>query len=181
MLPEFIDVSTADKVLIDASAMNWSKAYLGFYRDDALVDKRLNLEERDVEVARLNDKFESYAPGFSLRLRAVVADLYGLADTVVDGFVMSRYTAGSHIRPHSDTGIRSTSRLVTAVQYFDSGYTGGVLGFPQFGLDYPPNARDLVLFFSEYLHSVSQITSGSRHSMICFAKTQAMLRLPTWR
>jgi predicted 2-oxoglutarate/Fe(II)-dependent dioxygenase YbiX len=175
----FLDPEDCTKVLRTAPKLQWSQAFVGYYRDDALIEKRLNLDERDVEVARIGANIDSILPGYGERVRRAFEEGFALKSLKVDGFVLSRYSPGSHIKPHSDTGVRSTSRILTCVQYFNDDYEGGGLEFPQFELSYRPFPGDLVLFYSEYLHAVRQITSGVRYSMISFGLSSATYRLPS--
>lgn len=174
----FISPEAIARVLAVAESLEWTKAFIGYYRDDALVKKHLNLDERDVEVARFQCHFDDLSPDYSGNVSTLVAEKYGIPDLVVDGFFLSRYTPGSHIKPHSDTGVNTTSRVVTCVQYFNDEYLGGNIQFPQFGLSVRPNPGDLLLFYSEYVHAIEQVTDGVRYSMVSFARTQAMLTLP---
>jgi predicted 2-oxoglutarate/Fe(II)-dependent dioxygenase YbiX len=178
LVPEFLTEDSVRRVFSEAERHKWEQAYIGYYRDDSLVEKHLNLDERDVEVIRLPHHFDTLVPGYGRSVSSKIAELFGVPDLVVDGFFLSKYSVGSHIRPHSDTGVNSTSRVVTCVQYFNDEYEGGKIQFPQFDIRLKPRPRDLLLFWSEYLHAVEQITAGQRYSMVSFARASAILRLP---
>jgi Rps23 Pro-64 3,4-dihydroxylase Tpa1-like proline 4-hydroxylase len=92
-------------------------------------------------------------------------------------FLLSRYAPGCHIKAHSDTGVFSTSRVITAVQYLSETFSGGEIFFPQFGVEIRPSAGDLVLFWSEYEHGVAPIADGVRLSVVAFGKAPKMFRL----
>lgn len=177
LLGDFLQPEDCSRALEAAQGLTWTKAHLADYRDDRLIERRLNLEERDVEVVRLPFHFDEISPSFSCRVTQEICRWYRLPKLIVDQFVLSRYMPGCHIKPHSDTGVNSTSRIITCVQYLDGGFRGGELSFPDLNVRLAPNIGDLVLFFSEYRHSVSQVTEGVRHCLITFARTRAMLQL----
>jgi len=157
--------------------IHWVKAHVGHYKDDALIGQRLDLEARDVEVGQLSGHFDARVEGFSSRVSQLIAQQFGITGLVVEDFMFSRYVPGCHIKAHSDTGVFSTSRVVTAVLYLNDGYSGGELFFPQFDATVNPGAGDLLLFWSEYEHGVAPITDGTRYSVVSFAKAEKMLQL----
>lgn len=170
-------VEQCSTVIATVKDREWTQAYIGHYRSDELIDKRFDLDERDVEVLRIPLEFEQMCPSFRISAIDASKQLYGLEGTNMSDFVVSRYSPGSHIRAHTDTGVSSTTRLVTCVQYFNEGYQGGEIEFPQFDVRHRPASGELLMFYSEYAHSVRQIVSGIRYSMVSFICSAAMFRL----
>jgi Rps23 Pro-64 3,4-dihydroxylase Tpa1-like proline 4-hydroxylase len=163
--------------LIEASKqVHWVKAHVGHYKDDELIGRRLDLEARDVEVGQLERHFDTYVEGFSALVSTAISQNLGIGGLVVDDFMLSRYVAGCHIKAHSDTGVFSTSRVVTAVQYLNDAYSGGEIFFPGVGAEVRPDMGDLLLFWSEYDHGVAPVTDGVRFSVVAFGKAPRMLR-----
>lgn len=177
-IPGFLDDQQCSTVIDEIADRTWQKAFISLYRADELIERKLNLEERDVEVLRLPFHFNNICPSFSDRLHTAVTEAYNLNNFTISGFVLSKYVSGSHIREHSDTGVNSTKRLVTCVQYFNDEYSGGQLLFPRFDISYRPNKGELILFYSEYSHAVKQIISGIRYCMVSFVNSKNILKLP---
>ncbi len=174
-IPSFLSAQQCAEIISKIEIYSWEKAFVGLYRSDELIDKRLDLKERDVEVLRLPFHFDEICPEFSTRIHDVVSTEYGITNIIIDGFVMSKYVPGCHIRTHTDTGVNSTSRLFTCVQYFNDQYNGGEIIFPRLGLSHRPKGGELVLFYSEYPHAVGQITHGLRYCMVSFARAKSIL------
>lgn len=168
-LPEFVPQVHCDQIVrwIGSSA-HWVRAEAGKYSRNELVHSQVDLKLRDVEVSRdrLPPEMEEY-----LRVSEAedfARDRYGINNLRASRYVLSKYRPGCHIRPHSDTTFSSTSRVVTCVQYFNEDFSGGDIYFPQFRKSVMPLKGSLLMFYSEYLHGVSEITAGTRFCSVSF-------------
>ncbi len=157
--------------------IHWVKAYVGHYQDDQLIGRRLDLEARDVEVGQLPHDLNIYLSGYSQSISSAIAQNYSIPNLKVEDFMFSKYMPGCHIKAHSDTGVYSTSRVVTAVQYLNEDYDGGNLFFPDMGVSIRPERGDLILFWSEYNHGVNVISKGVRYCVVSFGKAQSVFKL----
>lgn len=102
------------------------------------------------------DYVKSYSPGISIRER------WGLV----------RYENTEFITWHTD-GSEKNKRKVSFVFYPNDDYEGGEIQFQNFmgGEPYKPKAGTLLMFpsFSEYLHRVVPVSSGTKYTFISFA------------
>jgi hypothetical protein len=87
------------------------------------------------------------------------------------GFDVSGYQEGESLKVHYDAFKRDLatpcgheSRDVSSVLYLNSGFTGGVLNFPNLGVSVSPKRGMLALFPSSetYSHYVTPVDSGVR-------------------
>lgn len=155
------------------STAGWEAAAMGQYQDDVVVRRLVDKELRDVEVLNLED----------IGLENPLNSIDGLLDITnteldceakrISRSMVSRYTYGSHIKPHKDTGVYTTSRIATLVLYLNESYEGGELYFPDLSLEYRPNAGDILCFYSEFRHGVRPVTSGVRYCIVGFAENDA--------
>jgi len=153
------------------STGKWAAAAVGRYQDNQLVEKRIDTQLRDVEVCDLEQiGFQFPTPMVEALREDIVRRLDVPIDIMSEG-ILSKYSVGSHIRAHRDTGIYSTTRLVTCVAYLNVGYEGGALTFPQFSYSISPQVGDCVCFYSEYLHGVEEVTRGVRYCIIWFGES----------
>lgn len=153
------------------STGNWTAAAIGRYQDNQLVEKKVDPELRDVEVCDLEQLgFHFPTPTVHALQEDIVRRLDVPIDLMSRGMI-SKYSVGSHIRPHRDTGMYSTNRLITCVVYLNDEYAGGALTFPQFSYSISPKAGDCVCFYSEYLHGVDEITDGVRYCIVWFGES----------
>ncbi|MEZ0000951.1 2OG-Fe(II) oxygenase [Sinorhizobium fredii] len=167
--PSFIQASAADSIRSEADAWDdWSPAVAARYKDDQIVASAQIKELRDVLVNRRRLSKESEA---LLRIDEAVEQanrLFGINGVKASRYVVSKYIKDCHIKPHTDTDFFNTSRVYTGVYYLNSGYDGGEIYFPTFGVSMKPDAGSLLLFLAEYLHGVNAIASGTRFSVVWF-------------
>jgi hypothetical protein len=154
----------------------WEKAPLGEYSDNKVVRSFVDLALRDVEVA--NGEGIDLRPIFAneTQIRTFV-ESRGFRISQFSKKMISRYSLGSHIRSHRDTGTYDTYRMFTIVCYLDTDYLGGEIFFPTLSLVHRPVAGELLFFYSEHEHGVNPVTSGQRHTVIWFAENLNIRRL----
>lgn len=151
---------------------NWINAPIGRYQNNILIESKIDLQLRDVEVCDL-EELGFYVQDFknaSLLNEALTVN-FDLPNYKMSRAMISKYTPGSHIRPHRDTGIYTTNRLITCVAYLNEGYVGGSITFPDFHLVHAPISGECLCFYSEYLHGVDEIISGERYCVVWFAES----------
>lgn len=153
------------------AATHWIQAPIGRYQDNKLVESKIDPDLRDVEVCDLEEiGFVFPTPAVEALREDICLRLNVPIDKMSRGMI-SKYSRGSHIRPHRDTGVYSTNRLVTCVAYLNEGYKGGHLNFPQLGYAIAPSMGECVCFYSEYLHGVEEITDGLRYCIVWFGES----------
>jgi hypothetical protein len=83
------------------------------------------------------------------------------------GLTFIKYGQGHHFVSHVDDG-SNESCTVSALIYFNDDYEGGELGFPLLDLEITPEAGDVVVFPSGFLHAhkVNPVKSGIRYSVL---------------
>ncbi|MEY9772085.1 Rps23 Pro-64 3,4-dihydroxylase Tpa1-like proline 4-hydroxylase [Sinorhizobium fredii] len=155
------------------SKAGWEAAAMGRYQDDVVVQSRIDKEMRDVEVLNL-ETVDLENPLHSVKglLNLTNSELECEAKRISRSMV-SRYTNGSHIKPHKDTGIYTTSRIATLVLYLNDEFEGGELYFPDISLQHTPRTGELICFYSEYRHGVRPVTAGVRYCVVGFAENDA--------
>lgn len=91
---------------------------------------------------------------------------YNLKLSFKEGLTFIKYGEGHHFVSHVDAG-SSYSSVVSAVAYLNDDYEGGELGFPLLDLEFKPDAGDIVMFPSSFMHAhkVNMVTSGIRYSI----------------
>jgi Rps23 Pro-64 3,4-dihydroxylase Tpa1-like proline 4-hydroxylase len=153
------------------SADKWTAAAIGRYQDNQLVEKRIDTQLRDVQVCDLEPIGFRFPTPAVHRLREDIVKRLDIPIDLMSRGMISKYSVGSHIRPHRDTGMYSTNRLVTCVAYLNDEYLGGALTFPQFSYSIAPQLGECVCFYSEYLHGVDEITFGVRYCVVWFGES----------
>jgi hypothetical protein len=152
----------------------WIPAHAGRYKDDRLIESKEIKELRDVLVNRRSLTSDNEA---SLRIKDAIAEAnscFKVDNIYASRYVVSKYTLGCHIKPHTDTDFFNTSRIYTGVYYLNADYGGGDIYFPKHNISVKPESSSLLVFFSEYLHGITPITSGTRFSIVWFGLAEAM-------
>lgn len=149
----------------------WVPAPIGRYQDNKLIESKVDPDLRDVEVCDLEEIGIKFPTPIVEVLRQDVARRFEAPVDLMSRGMISKYTVGSHIRPHRDTGVFSTTRLVTCIAYLNRGYEGGALTFPQFNYKIKPSKGECICFYSEYLHGVDEITRGTRYCAVWFGES----------
>lgn len=149
----------------------WNKAEIGKYDKDKLVHSEVDLNIRDIEVSIIDNESQNLIENELPRLKLILQKQFGISKFEFGEFMTSRYEVGSHIKPHSDTGVYSTNRLITCILYLNQEFKGGELYFPDFNFSFKPSTGDLIAFWSEYSHGVSELLSGERACCVFFARS----------
>jgi hypothetical protein len=91
---------------------------------------------------------------------------YNLKLSFKEGLTFIKYGQGHHFVSHVDDG-SSYSSVVSAVAYLNDDYEGGELGFPLLDLEFKPDAGDIVMFPSSFMHAhkVNVVKTGIRYSI----------------
>lgn len=101
-----------------------------------------------------------------------------------------RYREGGHYIPHADADswnsktfqwTRSVDRDISLLLYFNEGYEGGELVFPNFGFSISPRKGLLVAFPSDnrYAHCAMEVKSGVRYAIVSWAAVKGAPRVET--
>jgi predicted 2-oxoglutarate/Fe(II)-dependent dioxygenase YbiX len=101
-----------------------------------------------------------------------------------------RYRTGGHYVPHADAESwskttfqwsRSVDRDISLLVYFNDGYEGGELVFPNFGFSISPRKGLLVAFPSDhrYAHCAMEVKSGVRYVIASWAAAKGAARVET--
>jgi len=177
VLPGYWSAAECGELIARVSGeAGWEAAAMGRYQDNVVVSQFVDRKLRDVDV--LNLEATNLANPFLRKdglLNLINGELECEGDRISRSMV-SRYTFGSHIRPHKDTGFFDTSRLVTVVLYLNDEFSGGEIYFPDLSLELRPATGDLLFFYSEFRHGVRPVTSGIRLCLVAFCENDLAYR-----
>lgn len=169
-IPNFISESTAeslvscfkdDKQVWLETAFNGS---LGFQPQYSIVEPS--------SYGLPNSIFQD----INAKLRHAVATVYN-KDVVPSSIHVQKWDVGSSASPHSDNSdfdgnpTEGFDNLkYVGILYLNSDYSGGNLYFPEHNIDIHPNAGSMYIFSGgvENIHGVTEITSGTRYSIVSF-------------
>nr|VFK65262.1 MAG: Predicted 2-oxoglutarate- and Fe(II)-dependent dioxygenase YbiX [Candidatus Kentron sp. UNK]VFK71396.1 MAG: Predicted 2-oxoglutarate- and Fe(II)-dependent dioxygenase YbiX [Candidatus Kentron sp. UNK] len=150
----------------------WVPARTGLYEDGELVDIDVYGTNAGVDATEWQDKGPVILPDLYRLIEAEAASNWALNLTGFSRKAISRYSVGLGLAEHADTGVFNTNRLLTSVSYLNDEYDGGEIVFPRQSITIRPNAGDMLLFFSEYLHGVNPIKEGKRYALILFGENE---------
>lgn len=96
---------------------------------------------------------------------------YGVAFLEHDSYQILKYGKGQYFTNHIDDHPKY-HRRVSSVYYINDDYEGGEINFPRFNISYKPKANQMIVFPSTYVynHSVSEVISGTRYSVVSWIK-----------
>ena len=168
----FLD-NNESKTLLDKLKLEavWEQAAVGRYENDKISHSEIDLEFRDIEVSNVYDTAQQILNDHLSKFKTFLDEKFEITNYYFGEFMFSKYKLNSHIKPHSDTGIYSTNRLMTCVLYLNEEFEGGELYFPDFGYEYKPKQGDIISFWSEYSHGVKKLTNGERYCVVFFARS----------
>jgi hypothetical protein len=88
-----------------------------------------------------------------------------------EDYEILKYGEGNFFIDHVDDGLYMT-RKVSLVYYFNDDYEGGEIHFPRFNVTIKPKEAQLLLFPASYIynHNVTEVTRGTRYSMVNWLK-----------
>ena len=139
--------------LYDQSVNNtiWSKRIV--HAGSAPMEIR-ELGKQYIELVRntIQEQFEITAPLYT------------------DILCFNRWRVGDMQHPHADDANGFEWRKFGCVLYLNDDYEGGEIYFPNHGTSLKPKANTLAFFpgDAEFLHGVSEITSGIRYTLSTF-------------
>jgi hypothetical protein len=120
------------------------------------------------EFEEIKNCYEEIDRGF---LSAIThyKNLYNLKLPFQQGLNFIKYDKGHHFVTHVDAG-SSYSSVVSAIAYLNDDYEGGELGFPLLDFQFKPEAGDIVMFPSSFMHAhkVNMVKSGCRYVATTF-------------
>lgn len=127
-------------------------------------------EEEDRDVQRLLIQTRIKIKNHIIKLRELNVPLY--ADTLQ----LVRWVPGNIQHPHADSEHEDGSphpypwRDYASIIYLNDDYEGGVIYFPQHDLELKPKPGTMVTFpgTTEYMHGVTELTSGERYTVASF-------------
>lgn len=84
-----------------------------------------------------------------------------------DIYNVMKYSKGHFFKNHVDDSLKF-NRTVSFSFYPNDDYEGGEITFERFGIEYKPQANEIVLFPSNYVynHSVKPILEGTRYAIV---------------
>lgn len=96
---------------------------------------------------------------------------FGVSFSDHDSYQILKYGKGQKFSNHIDDHPKY-HRRVSSVYYINDNYEGGEINFPRFNISYKPKANEMIVFPSTYVynHSVSEVTSGTRYSVVSWVK-----------
>lgn len=171
----FIDPETA--LLIEKLVIKQPKTVLTELTDDGVNFYSATKDEHGQEytqpsvVVNVGEELNNLIVPHVEKIKQQIELVWGRAVGYERDFNVCGYQKGEKLRAHYD-GLKSDlaspngheSRDVSSVLYLNSGFTGGVLGFPNLGISLSPKRGMLALFPSSeiYTHEVSAVESGVR-------------------
>lgn len=119
---------------------------------------------------------DSIFEDINAKLKHAVAEVYN-KDVVPTSIHAQKWDAGSSANPHSDNSdfdgnpAEGFDNLkYVGILYLNSDFSGGNLFFPEHDIEIHPNAGSMYIFSGgvENIHGVTEITSGTRYSIVSF-------------
>jgi hypothetical protein len=178
-----IDAVTCRELMAYADANAGNRAYVNKPRNDSLVENTYT----EAFVAERIDVF--YDKGMTDRLNRICEDYY--RNTVepfyqveIEWFEVPhllRYSSpGGKCSLHADAENwnaeeyrweRGIDRDYSSVIYFNSGYEGGKLAFPELNIRITPTPGMIVTFPTDhrFVHEVEEMINGTRYSCVMWA------------
>lgn len=96
---------------------------------------------------------------------------FGVAFSDHDSYQILKYSKGQKFTNHIDDHPQYLRRI-SSIYYINDDYIGGEINFSRFNISYKPKANELLVFPSTYVynHSVSEVTDGTRYSVVSWLK-----------
>ena len=154
------------KIDEDLNKKAMSTMYINNVRRRGLRDP-LRPTKEEILHEQIFDRFER---DFTLACQKYVQD-FQVPVSQKEDYEILKYNEGNFFINHIDDGLFMT-RKVSLVYYFNDNYSGGEIVFPRTGVVIKPKANQLALFPANYMynHNVSEVTSGTRYSMVNWLK-----------
>lgn len=106
--------------------------------------------------------YESFTP-----IEKDYQNYFGITATSHEAFSILKYGVGQKFSNHIDDH-KDFNRKISTVYYLNDEYSGGEIEFPRFKIFYTPKPNEMLIFPSTYVynHSVKEVTSGTRYSVV---------------
>jgi len=170
-LPSAVPHSLCASIIDSIESMkSWIPARTGVYEGGNLIDIDVYGATRGVKVAEWKDTKSEWFEELSSLIRKLASETWGIPITGFSRTAVSKYEDSPGIDNHADSGVYNTNRILTIVLYLNEDFEGGKLLFPKQAVELSPHQGDIVVFFSEYVHSVTPILHGRRYAMIFFGE-----------
>jgi hypothetical protein len=104
-------------------------------------------------------------------VRSTIQTQFEISDSIhTDILCFNRWRVGDMQHPHADDGNGLEWRKFGCVLYLNEDYEGGEIYFPNQNSSFKPKANTLAFFpgDAEFLHGVTEITSGTRYTLSTF-------------
>ena len=95
-----------------------------------------------------------------------------ITETYGDVIHISKYRAGGYVDPHADEDFETDNGVYTLIWYLNDNYQGGELGFIDPDLEMKPEAGDIFIYPSFYIHYSKPVLSG--HKYISIQRSQLL-------
>lgn len=140
-------------------------------------------DQRGINLCVQEDALREELLDLRLRVKEAVIQAFGVKeDFFCDIFQFVRWREGeSLLPPHADAENPNGDphpfpyRNYSAVIYLNDDYEGGEIFFPNFNLIPRLEKGDLVIFKGtmDYLHGVTEVTQGTRYTLVSFYTHEA--------
>lgn len=177
-----IDDATCQEIMSYADAHAGQPAYVGKRREDSKVENtytdafiadRIDLIDDPVMKKKMNTICENY-------YRQLVEPYFNMKVEWFEIPHLLRYPPGGKCTLHADAEnwdeeeyqwIRGIDRDYSSIIYFNSGYSGGCLAFPDLNIRLTAGNGMIVTFPSDhrFAHEVEPMTEGVRYSCVMWA------------
>jgi hypothetical protein len=169
---------------VNNGVVSWGSAYVLGDNEVSTVDKKVRNTDT-INVPYLENPEENYLnarTSFDSTLAKIFYDSftkleneycsnYGISTYKHEIYSILKYGIGQSFNNHIDNH-RNFPRTISLVYYLNDNYVGGEINFPRFGIRHKPKANELLMFPSNYVynHSVDEVTSGIRYSVVTWAR-----------
>ncbi|MFZ9743729.1 MAG: 2OG-Fe(II) oxygenase [Chitinophagaceae bacterium] len=175
ILDNFIEEDTAQ--LIEQIITNQPQVVLTELTDDgvnyysATRDENGNEYTQPSLLIKTTDELHQLISPYIEKIQKQIEFIWDRSVGLENGFNICGYRKGERLRIHYDalkpdlaTPAGYESRDISSVLYLNSGFTGGLLRFPNLGISVSPKRGMLALFPSseKYSHDVTAVDSGVR-------------------
>lgn len=78
------------------------------------------------------------------------------------------FSKGEYQAPHIDFTCEKNRPNISSVIYLNNDFEGGEIYFPEFNIEIKPSMNSLIIFNSDTVHGVKEITNGNRQAASFF-------------
>jgi hypothetical protein len=155
-------VRTNGENMIDKSARDTGSFFINSY--DHLIDNH---------STPIDSFFTLLSNLFLNKFKPIHEDYknyYQISTKTQEAYSILKYGIGQNFINHIDD--LDNTRKISMVYYINDEYTGGEIVFPRFGLNYKPQADEMIMFPSTYVynHSVLPVVEGNRYAVVSWLR-----------